>query len=349
MELSTLFDEMRVGELSEKINGLFPDVRLSLEEMMDMLLQGRLLELVRHLFEAAIRGTTERAENARTLLLTLLLLGITGAVVMQFSDLLERFQVAKLSFFIFYLLQAAILTRCFLWMTQSAEKALDGICYFVRLLMPTYLFAVGISTGTITAGAGQQMAFLIIYGAEVILKGSFLPLIKCFFLTAILEGMQAKEHLELLLDFMKKAILWGLKGGLAIVAGISFLQATLTPALDRLSGSVLKKMISAIPGIGNGAEGVLELTLSSAMVIKNSMGILLMLLLMLTCLSPLFELFLFSVTFKIAAALAGIISDKRMTNGLDRAGETGFLLLGVVGEGMLLFLITIAVTCTAAK
>ena len=134
-----------------------------------------------------------------------------------------------------------------------------------------------------------------------------------------------------------------------MIAGLSFLQAILTPSLDKLSGSVVTKMIAAIPGIGRGAEGTIELVMSAAMVIKNGMGILLSLLLLLLCAAPIFELFVYSACLKLAAALTGIVSDKRITKICERAGETGFLLMTVVAGGMALFLFTMAVTCAAAR
>lgn len=349
MELKEMLEELRVGELGGKIRELFPKLPLSLDEMLDMLFHGRILELGKALLCEGVLGAWGRTQDAKKLLVALLLLGVISAMVMHFSDLLDGFQVRELCFYFTFLLQAAILTRCFLALIRVAEGALDGICLFVRLLMPTYLFAVGMSTGSITAGASHQMALLVISAVEEVLRGSFLPIVKCYFLMTVLEGIQSWEQMDALLELVKKGIRWGLKGAIWIVAGLSFLQSVLTPALDKMSGSVAKKIMGAIPWVGDGAEGVLELVMGSAMVVKGSMGVLLMLLLLLLCLSPLFELLLYSVMMKLAAAVTGIVGDKRMTKGLDRAGEAGLLLLGVSGTGMLLFLMTIAATCIAVR
>jgi len=349
MELTDLFDEMRVGELGRRIRELFPAVHFSLETMLDELFSGRITELAAYLFQTGLGGLGERLLGVRSLLSGLILLGLLGAFSMQFSDLLDRFMVGELSFYFTYLCQTAILTRCFLGLLEVAKGALESVCLFIRLLMPTYLFAVGISTGTITAGAGYQALALLIYGVERILQGGFLPLVQCFFLLTVLEGLLSKEQLEFLLELIKKGIFWSLKIAVGIIGGLGFLQSVLTPAVDKLSGSVAKKLIGAIPGIGDGAEGVLELAVSSALVIKNGMGILLMMLLVFSCLSPLLELAAYAVTLKLSAAVMGIVSDKRLTKAMDRAGEAGLLLLGITGAALLFFLIIMAMTCASAK
>ena len=349
MELKELFGEMHLEDLSEGIRSLFPTLELSCEDMLSMLLHGRLFDLVKYFLHAGSVGFQERLLGARSLFLYLLLLGILGAFLTEYVDLFERFHVGEMGFYFTYLLQTAILTRCFLGRMEVARNALGGVVTFVRLLMPTYLFSVGISTGTITASANHEMVLLMIYGVEKVLVGGFLPMIKSFFLLGILEGVHAKDRFDALLELMKKGLCWGLKAILGTMAGLSFLQSALTPVLDKLNGSVTRKIIGAIPGLGDGAEGAMELAISSAIVIKNGCGVLLMILLAVLCLEPLAELFAYCVAMKLAAALAGIVCDKRLTKAMDRAGETAMLLMGVVAEGMILFLMTLAVTCASVR
>lgn len=123
----------------------------------------------------------------------------------------------------------------------------------------------------------------------------------------------------------------------------------LTPIIDSVKSSALQKALSAIPGIGNAADGVLELVLGSAVIIKNSIGVVLLLLLIILCASPLLQVFLIASLLKIAAALMGIISDSRITTVTNRVGEGGMLLFRTVGTALLLFLITISMMAAATN
>lgn len=349
MDLTDIWDEMGVEELSNRISAFFPSMDLSLEHLIGRLLKGEIFGVMREVFLQGITGITGGWEGFRDLFASLLLLGVISAVLLHVSDLFERYRIGEVSFYFTYLLQTAILVRCFSGMMEVTRAALDNIVLFIKLLMPTYLFAVGIATGSVTAGAGYQMVLFLIYGVEEILKGGFLPMITSFFLLLVLEGIQSRDQLEFLIELLRKAMNWGLKGALGALAGMSFLQAILTPALDGIKGSAIQKMVSAIPGIGSGAESIMQLALGSAVAIKNSMGIMLMLLLICSCMAPLAELFLFSVMLKVAAALTGIVSDKRLAKSVDRAGETGLLLFQVTGTAMLLFLLAIAVAAASVR
>jgi len=349
VELEELWEELRLGELSAGIRELFPSASFSLEEMLGMLLEGRFLDLVRYLFREGICGIGGNGQGLKTLLVSLLILGIVSAALTKFSEIYEKYQVSELSFYLTYLLQAAILAGCFRSLSETAMTALEHMVIFIRLLMPTYLFAVGMATGGVTAGAGYQMTMLVLYGVEEVLKALFLPAATCLFLFAILEGIMGQERMEYLTELLKKVSFWGLKGMLGAVAGLSMLQAALAPAIDKVKTSMLQRVVAAIPGIGQGAEGVFELVVGSATVLKNGVGIVLTLLLLVFCLAPLFELFAVSFTLKLAAAIMGIVSDKRMTKVVDRTGDTGLLLLGITGTAMLFFLLVLAMATVSVR
>ena len=117
----------------------------------------------------------------------------------------------------------------------------------------------------------------------------------------------------------------------------------IAPVLDSLRVSAVKKAIGAIPGIGNLAEGVTEMVIGSAVLIKNSIGILMLLLLLAVCLVPLVKLLVIAGMMKGSAALAGIVSDKRITGCTDRVGDGSLLLFKAAFTAVALFMITIAV------
>ena len=73
------------------------------------------------------------------------------------------------------------------------------------------------------------------------------------------------------------------------------------------------------------------------------MGLFLLLLLLGICLAPLAKLLLIACMMKGSAALAGIVSDKRITGCTDRVGDGSLLLLRTAFTAVALFLIVIAV------
>ena len=121
------------------------------------------------------------------------------------------------------------------------------------------------------------------------------------------------------------------------------LQAMVSPVLDSLQSSVMKKAVSAIPGIGGLTEGMFEMVVGSAVLVKNSIGLYITIVLILLCCAPLVKLLLLSGVVKLGAALMGIISDQRMTSCADRVGSGNLMLLKLALSSVGMFVIQIAV------
>ena len=152
-----------------------------------------------------------------------------------------------------------------------------------------------------------------------------------------------EEKLNLLLDFVQKLVAFLIKITLGLVTGFSLLQSMISPVVDALESSALKKAVSMIPGIGNLTEGMFEMVIGSAVLVKNSIGLYITLVLIVLCCIPVLKLALLSGVIKLSAALIGIVSDKRMTNCANRVGDGNIMLLKIALSSIGMFVIQIAI------
>ena len=338
--MDAMWQEYGMEELEKGMQKLFPASRISVAELMGQLLQGDVLGAAGTLLQEVIQGMGASAAGRKNILIWLIVLGILSALLIHFVEVFDKHQIADLSFYFIYLLMGVILLQCFSGILGTARETVENIVLFVRLMVPTYL---------LTVGAGYQLMLLLIYGTEKILLGVVLPLIYCYGLLTMINGIWVEEKLTLLTELLEKAVGWILKASLGVVTGISVFQSLITPVLDSVKTSAVEKALSALPGIGNAADGLLELAVGSAVVIRNSIGVLLLLLLLAVCAAPLLEILFTAFLIKCAAAFMGIVSDKRVTNCTDHMGNAGMLLFRTAGTAMLLFLITLALLAIGSR
>lgn len=349
VDLDTIWQDYGLDKLQQGIESLFPEYHISLSGLLQELLEGDVLGAMMHFLEGILSGMGLRLAGMKDLLIWLLVLGIVSALLSHFVSVLDKKQIAELSFYFVYLLLIVVLLKSFSKSLQMTYDTIKNIILFIKLLLPTYLLAVGVASGTTTVGACYQLILLLIYGVEQVLSGVVLSLIYSYLMLAVVNGIWLEEKLTLLMELLAKGIGWILKAALGVVTGISVLQAVITPAIDSVKGSVLQKVLSAIPGIGNAADGVVELVAGSAVLIKNSVGIVLLILLLVLCAAPLLQLFLTAVLFKGAAAFLGVVSDKRITACTNATGEAGMMLFRTAGTAMLLFLISISIVAATTN
>lgn len=349
VDMDVLWQDYGLDRLEEGMRTLFPQNTLSLDHLIAQVMQGDVLGALEGLFTGVITDFTSQLAGMRNVFVWLLVLGIVSALMTHFVEIFDRHQVADVGFYFMYLLFTVVLLRCFYLAADTAVTALENVILFIRLMIPAYLISVGISTGTVTAAASTEMMLLVIYGIQNLLLDVLVPLIYSMCMMVVVNGVWAEEKLSLLIDLLEKGIGWVLKGAIGVITGLSIFQALITPVVDSVKTSVLQRILSAVPGIGNAADGVVEMVLGSAVMIKNSIGVVLLILFLVMCAAPLLKIAVIAVMLKCAAAFMGIVSDKRITACANRTGDAGLLLLRTAGTGMMLFLISIAVITAANR
>lgn len=349
MNPENIWTDYGLDELQEGLDTLFPEYDISLENLLNQLFQGNVIDVLAEFMKEVIAQLSGNTLGLKNVFVWLLVLGVVSALMSHLVEVFDKHQVADLSFYFVYLLMSAILLKCFAEAAETTVMALENVVLFGRLLVPVYLLTVGIATGSVTAAAYHQLLLILIYGVEQVLLGVVVPLVYSYCLLSVINGIWIEEKLTLVVELVEKMIGWILKAAIGIVTGVSIFQSVLTPVLDSVRMGAWQKAISVIPGIGNGAEGAMELMVGSAVVIKNSVGLVLLILLLFLCAAPLFKIFITAFLLKVSAAFMGIVSDKRITACANRTGDATLLLFKTAGTALVLFLISLAVVATATN
>lgn len=349
MNLDNLWTEYGLDELQKGMDTLFPSYEISLEKLFESLMQGDVIGVMSEFVEETIARMAADTIGMKNMFVWLLVLGVLSALMGHLAEVFDKQQVADLSFYFMYLLMGAVLLKCLLGLVDTTVETLENIVLFGRLLVPVYLLTVGISAGSVTAAAYYQLVLVVIYAVEGVLLKIAVPFVYSFCLLTVVNGVWIEEKLTLLTDFLEKIIGWILKASVGVVTGISIFQSVLTPMLDSVRNGAWQKVLSVIPGVGNAAAGTLELMIGSAAVIKNSVGLVLLMLLVFLCAVPIMKIFFTAVFIKAAAAFMGIVSDKRITACVNRMGDASLLLLKIAATACALFFISLAVVATATN
>lgn len=347
--IDVIWEEYGLDRLQQELAGLFPESGFSLRQILTQVMQGDVLGALKDVLNVVLGDMGGHLASMRGILLWLVMLGMISALMSHFMEIFDKHQIADISFYFMYLLLTAVLLACFSQAAEVASGAMENILLFIRLLVPTYLMAVGVASGTTTAGASYQLVMVLIYGVERILIGGLVPFIYSYVLLAVVSGIWIEEKLSLLMELLEKGIKAALKAAIGAVTGISIFQSVITPVIDSVKSSTLQKVVAAIPGIGGAADSVASLVVGSAVVIKNSIGVVLLILLVSMCLAPLLQILFTACCLKAAAAIMGIISDKRITTCTNKVGEGSLLLLKTTGTALVLFLICISVVAAATN
>ena len=344
---NALMSEFDFEEIENSLSGIFPQQKISFEEVLSELITGNWSGLGKTFLGYLSDRIFYEFRYNRENLVYMLMVALTAAVFTNFSSAFQNRQVSEISFYVLYMLLITLCLTAFRVAAQGLEENLDALVDFMRVLCPSYFLAVAFASGSVTSLFFYNVILVLIYVVELVLVRFLLPVINVYIMIQVLGNLTGEDFLSEFAQLLQKLVSWILKSLLAGVVGINVVQGLLAPVIDSLRKSALTRTAEALPWIGNAVGGVAEIVLGTAVLIKNGIGMAGAVIAVLICAVPVIQMLILAFLYKLAAALVQPVSDKRITGCISSVSEGYELLLKVVFTAGVLFLLTIAIVAAS--
>ena len=349
MDFEKWYQQIDLHEVEEKFSALFPKWDISFKELFKEIIDGNGGEAILEQGKNILYSLGAELDAVKFICITLLLIGIISTVFMNFSSIFPNQQIGTFGFQFTYLIMIIFLIKINTEVFGIAQKGLESSVSFLQIFLPCYFLVVGTAGGTATSFGFYQIFLIGIYFVEQILANVILPLISCYMLLCIMNGIWEEERLSLFIKLIKKCVQTFLKLFLSLAVGSGMFQSLITPVIDTVKLNAVKKTVEAIPGIGELADGSVQIVLGMSVLLKNAMGILCIILLLVVCAVPIMKVFLFMFVVKGCAGLMELSADKRITNCTNSFGDGLMLLLQTMITAVMFFLILILMVSFTAN
>lgn len=337
------------GEIQKQLEQSPLKTDISFTGLIKELMSGNLMDFIRGV-GSSIKSWlfSEISANMQAVGQVIMICAV-GAIFANFSSIFSGSQISETGFYITYLLLIGILAAAFTMAGQIAKDVMTNIINFMNALVPSYFLAVAYAGGSLTSIASYQFTLFLVYLVERVLLGLLLPMVNMYVLLIFVNNISKEDALSKMAELLETVIQWGLKTLIGAVTGFHIIQSMILPQVDALKSNALQKVISVIPGIGQGASALSNLVLGSGVLIKNGIGGAALVVIVLLSAIPLLKLAALSIMYQGASAVVQPVSDKRVVECVSCIAEGCKMLLKIVFTSVLLFLITIAVVCMSTN
>lgn len=338
----SIINQFQFGEIEDFIEKNFPDKKVGFEEMVKSLVSGDVGETLETFGRMLSEQFLHEFRITKSTMIHVLMIAIMAAVFHNFSSVFQKGQVSEIGFYVLYMLLITICLNSFRVLVTSTIDGLGGLMEFLKLLGPVYFLAVAIATGSTTSIAFYNVVLILVCIVEMVIQSLLLPLVQIYMVIRVLNNLSVEEYLSKLGELLQTIIVWSLRMLLGSVLGINVIQSLLNPAIDSVKRSVLTRGGEAIPIIGDVLGGATEVVLGTAVLLKNGIGVAGAIICVVLCMSPVVQMTIVTLMYKLVAALIQPISDKRIVECISSMADGTTMLLRVLFTSCLLFLITIA-------
>ena len=338
-----ILDSMELEKMQEAVNELLGEETFYVKESIKKALSGEEPFSIQSFWEIGKEFLYQQFLPDKKILVQVILLVLAASLFSNFTGMFGKGDTGEISFYMVYLFLLTILMKRFGQMSHTISSSLEDFVLFMKALMPSYFLAVTAAGGVASAMIFYNMVLAVIYVIQVVLLKLVIPGIHLFVLFQLVNYLHKEDILSKMAEFFKMILEWTLHTCVAVLVGMQVIQNMISPAVDSLKRDVIGKTAAAIPAVGNAIDGVTEVALGTAVLIRNCIGVVGILVLLILGLPPIIRLGVTTLTYKLLAAVVQPVADKRMTGCLSTIGEGCRLLLRVLLTVELLLLITIAI------
>ena len=301
---------------------------------------GRLDLSWQKIFNALWHRLWHEVTESAALLVQLVVLAVASLLLVNFQEMFPKSSIAIIARAVVYLVLMTIALQSFLLVGDMVKNTVDNMSGFVYALLPT-LLTLMVAMGGVSSVGIFHPALLGAIGINVnIIKVAVVPL--AYFSAALV----VVSYITPKFDLSKMAKLCQ-----NMAVGIITLMLTLFTAflgILGLTGAAIEAAKSAtglfVPLVGKPLADAFDTVLSTALLIKNSVGVVGILVILIICALPIIKILVIAVIYRLAAALVQPLGDGALAEALHGLSNSLLVFFAVVAGLGLFFFFMLSIT-----
>ena len=344
--VSDILEELDLSQVQRMLDQMLGEESFSMKDMLDGLIKGEKVLSEDTVQEMLHSFLFSGLEKEKSLLIKILLLILLSAVLANFADVFESGQIGDICFYIVYLLLFILLMDSFSSVTRSVQQTITWMAEFMRGLAPAYFLTISIAAGSSTAAVFYEGVLILNWLIQEVILNLLFPGACLYVLISLINNLSKEEMLGKMAELLDTAVSWGLKTLLGMVVGLQVVRGLIAPVMDTLKRSALGKAAGALPGVGNAVNMVTELVLTSAVLVRNCLGVVILFAFVAAGAGPVIHYGILSLIYRFLAAIAQPVSEKRIVDSLATMGEGCALLLRILFTAEILCILDFVILMT---
>lgn len=342
-----IYDLLEIDKVSYDLKKSGLNVKVDMKDMLDLIINGDFNELGKLILKNIRVILVDELITNRALMIQLISIVLIGSIFVNLSGSFGNGFISDNGFYITYLIITSILLTSFTVSLELVSDSIEKILMFIRIIVPVYLVAMNFVGHAHTALGMYEVIMLIIWLVQTVIIRFILPMIKFYVIISLINNFNKEDSFSRLCKLIKSIVNWIMKTVIIFIVGLNIIKSLINPQIDALEKTTINKVISAVPG--GGILSVLSSTfLGAGMIVKNGIGILGIIILLIVVLIPILKVFFIMLTVRLTSVVIQPIGEKRYVVGIEALAQGMSMLLQTLASSVVLFMLTIAIMTYAA-
>ncbi len=322
----------------------------SAEEIIKQLNTGELKTTPREVLEYLLRILLGEVYTGFRLLAIVLALSVLSTYLGGLKSGFGGDAVYNCAFYVSYIIIAGVASSAFYEAATCASKVIEAVAFFMRVLLPVIITALMTSGATVSAAVLEPALMSIVEIAVWLIESIFIPAVMISTALNIVNGISEKFKTDKMVKLLNNGVKWGLTVLLIVFVSLAGLKSIASTGVDGLAVKLSKfAAANLVPVVGGILAESVETIMNCSAVIKNSVGIIGIIGIIIIATRPVLKLAALLILFRITAAVTEPIADDKVTLCISRLADSISVLFSMVTAVSVMFVMIVAIIINAGN
>ena len=340
--VNDILSDIDTGELDEYLTNEFNLEFLSENNFKDMLskiLKGVYFDEYDSLFDGILSLIKDNFKQFLKLFLVFLFLVLIYEIFKNISS--DKFsEINTIVKFIFSLIIILLILQLFKDVSTDVVLIVEKMFNFSKVIFPLLLSLILLSGSAGTYSVYSSLSLFLINGGSYLFTYFLLPLSISIFLISIFGSILSNKQFGKVIDVFKSLFKYSIIIYFAIFGLFSSVNIVAAATKDGVGLRLTKYAIkNYVPIVGGYVSQGFDFIHSCSIIVKNSVGIIGIIVLFFYIIKPVIFYFCYLIFFKLLSAAVGIIGNGYYSDVFDSAAKTiSYFLTVLVGLFFIIFM-----------
>ena len=337
-------------QLQDAWNDLYSDISpnlpadLDISQLIASIAKGDLGFNVTDILNWLIKAFANEVYASVKLLTLVLALAVVSSYLTNLNDSFGKNGIGGIAHYICIILISSVAVTAFYQVVSSAAMAAENLSVFMRMIVPLMLAALLSSGAIVSASVFEPVLLTIIELSVSLIQNLFIPVVMLLSALSIVNSLSDKFKASRLVTLLENFIKRGLSVLLTVFVAFAGLQSIASSGADGLTIKLTKFASSnLIPVVGGILSESVETIMNCSVVIKNSVGIVGIIIVVFISITPLLKIMASLFVFRVIAAMCEPVSDSKTTACLTCLADSISLVFSMLAAITVMFVIIITI------
>jgi stage III sporulation protein AE len=280
----------------------------------------------------------------------LIMLAVFSSFLQTLQASFEKSTVSKVANAIVLMVLLLIAVSSFRTSMNYVVDTISNMTDFLMAIIPILLALLASSGSLISAGFFHPVILFLMNSSVTIIQYFVLPLILFSTILSVISHLSDQFKATGLANMLRSVAIWTIGIFMTIFLAVLSIQGVTTAVADGI-GLRTAKFVSSnfIPVVGKLLTDVTDTAVNASVLLKNSIGTVGLVILLLLIAFPAIKIFLIALLYKIASVILQPIGDKVVIKCLSEIGKNLLYVLASFMIVAFMFFLTITIVISAGN